>query len=362
MPESSAPGGAANRVLLLLALGIALYACYRLLLPFLEPIVLALLVGVLAHPLHDHVLRALRGRRSLAALCSCLALCLLCLLPASLLLAAVIEQAISYAVLLKEWATPDNIQALLQRPWVVDVRALLARLLPAGALEPDRLRAEALALAGGFGREAAGASTAVLGSVSRFVFNGALLVFVLFFVLRDHDRLLSFLYRALPLSRSQEELLLREVRSVSRSALLGTLLTALAQGMLGGIGLWLAGFPALFWGVVMAFASLIPVVGTALVWVPAALYLAGTGDYGWALFLALWGVLVIGAVDNFLRPLLMQGATLNTVLVFFAILGGLQLFGLIGIVYGPLIFAVAMVLFRLYEQEFAAFLDDQERR
>jgi predicted PurR-regulated permease PerM len=111
----------------------------------------------------------------------------------------------------------------------------------------------------------------------------------------------------------------------------------------------------------MAFASLIPFVGTALIWVPAALYLFFTGDTTWGLFMVFWGAVVVGSIDNFLRPLFMQGATMNTVVVFFSLIGGLQMFGLMGLIYGPLIFAIALVFFRLYENEFAEFLDAQDR-
>jgi predicted PurR-regulated permease PerM len=124
----------------------------------------------------------------------------------------------------------------------------------------------------------------------------------------------------------------------------------------------LCGFPGLFWGAVMAFASLIPVVGCALVWAPAAIYLAATGDMGWAIFLAVWGVVVVGSIDNFLRPLFMQGDNSpNTVLLFFSLLGGLNSFGLMGLLYGPLIVALTLVLFRLYEREFHHFLSRQDR-
>jgi predicted PurR-regulated permease PerM len=138
------------------------------------------------------------------------------------------------------------------------------------------------------------------------------------------------------------------------------LLTALTQGVVGGFGLWLAGFPALFWGFIMAVASLIPVVGTALIWLPASLYLAITGQTGWAIFMLCWGAFVVGSIDNFLRPLFMQGASMNTVVVFFSLLGGLQVFGLIGLIYGPIIFSITLVFFRLYENEFADFLEVQD--
>lgn len=100
-----------------------------------------------------------------------------------------------------------------------------------------------------------------------------LMLFVLFFLLRDHDKIISAIRHILPLSRSQEDRLLSEIENVSKSAVMGSFLTAIAQGVAGGIGMWLAGFPGLFWGTMMGFASFIPVVGTALIWIPATLYL-----------------------------------------------------------------------------------------
>lgn len=350
----------ANRIVLLFFLVLALLACYWLVRPFVEPIVLAILIGILAMPAHRHVEAALRRRPALASLLSCTMLVLLFLIPLSLLLVAVIKQGIEYSQVVREWATAENIRALLSKPLVVSIHDWLVRVLPDGALDPETLRERALSVAAGMGEELAAVSTALLGSVTRFFVNGALLLFVLFFVLRDHDRLIEFIRHALPLSRTQEDMLFTEVREVSKSALLGSLLTALTQGVVGGFALWLTGFPGVFWGVIMAFASLIPVVGTALVWVPAAIYLAVIGEYGWALFLVAWGVVVVGSVDNFLRPLFMQGSSMSTAVVFFALLGGLQVFGLMGLIYGPLIFSIALVLFRLYEKEFQSFLDSQD--
>jgi len=351
-----------QRVVLLVFLGIALYACYWMIRPFLEPIILAMLIGLLAYPLHERLVNALRGRRAAASVLSCLALMLVLLIPTLVLLVAVLKQGVSYSVVVRDWASQENIHQIMAHPWVVDVRSGLTRVLPEGALDPDSIRQKAMAAAGTMGRQFADVSTSILGSLTRFAINFTLLVFVLFFVLRDHEMLVEFLHRALPLSRAQEESLFEEVRVVSKSALLGSLLTAVTQGIVGGIGLWLAGFPGLFWGAVMAFASLIPFVGTALVWAPAALFLLVTGQWEWAVFLALWGVVVVGSIDNFLRPLFMQGAKMNTAVVFFALIGGLQVFGLVGLVYGPLIFAIAMVLFRLYENEFAEFLHAQDKK
>jgi predicted PurR-regulated permease PerM len=350
-----------HRAMVLVFLGLALWACYWLIQPFLQPIILAILIGLLAFPLHQRVVQLMRGRRNVASLVSCLALALLILIPTLMLLVAVLRQGINYSVIVREWATQENIHHVLTQPWVMEIKNRVTRILPENALAADNVREKALAAAGLMGRQFADVSTSILGSVTRFVINIVLLLFVLFFVLRDHERLIAFLHRAIPLPRSEEEKLFYEVKAVSKSALLGSLLTAITQGVVGGIGLWLAGFPGVFWGAVMAFASLIPFVGTALVWAPASLYLFATGSWHWAIFMALWGMLVVGSIDNFLRPFFMQGASMNTVVIFFALLGGLQAFGLIGLIYGPLIVAIASVLFNLYERTFADFLDRQDR-
>ncbi len=128
----------------------------------------------------------------------------------------------------------------------------------------------------------------------------------------------------IPLSRSQEDQLLDEVEKVAKSAVLGSFLTALAQGAAGGLAMWAVGLPALFWGTMMAFASFIPVVGTALIWLPTVLYLAVMGDWQWALALLVWSVVVVGSIDNILRPFLMQGNSgMNTLLIFFLTIGRL---------------------------------------
>ncbi len=351
-----------NRWVLLVFLAVSLYACFLLVEPFLQPIILAILIGMLTIPLHERLLAKLNGRHNIASLLSVLILTLVLLIPATLVLAAILKQGISYSFMVKEWATTEeNVHDLFQQPWVLEVKAWLDRVLPADALDPAKIRTQALAAASAAGKQFAGVSTAMLGSVTSFVVDFGLVLFVLFFVLRDHNKLFEFIRHALPLSRSQEDALLQEVVEVSKSALLGSFLTAITQGFVGGFGFFLAGIPALFWGSMMAVSSLIPVVGTALVWVPAAIYLFVTGETGWGIFMVIWGVVVIGSVDNFLRPLFMQGASMGTVVVFFSLLGGLHVFGLAGLVYGPIIFSIALVFFRLYESEFSDFLESQDR-
>ena len=144
---------------------------------------------------------------------------------------------------------------------------------------------------------------------------------------------------------------------MARSVFVGSFLTALCQGVAGGIGLALVGIPALFWGAVIGVASLIPLVGTALIWVPAAGYLFLVGRWGSAVFLLIWCGVLVGFIDNFLRPFLMRGGGgLSPFYVFLAVMGGLEYFGLPGLLYGPLILTFAAAILYLYKEEFPTIL------
>ena len=189
------------------------------------------------------------------------------------------------------------------------------------------------------------------------------MLFTFFFFIRDEESIIKYLLHLVPLSASQEEKIIAKIKAVAKSALLGTFVTAIAQGACGGFAFWISGLPGLFWGMVMAFASLIPMVGTALVWVPAAFYLFVSGHLGLGIFMVIWCVVVVGAIDNLVRPLFMQGsADMSTLLIFFAILGGINYFGLLGILYGPLIFGLAMVLLYIYDVEYETFLNSQDHK
>lgn len=359
---SNLPSNRVEQIVLLLFLALACWASFSLFRPYLEPILLALIIGMLAGPLHQRLQRLLPQWPNLTAVVSCMAISLLIILPAVAMLAAVVHQGVIYAGEVKGWVNSGGLEALLNHDAVARGRALLERVIPAEEFQPEVLRERVVASASGLGTNFLAIGGKLASGLSGLLSEFLLMLFVLFFVLRDQEALIAAVRHAVPLSRSQEDTLLSEVESVSRSALLGTLLTALTQGAVGGIAMAICGYPGLFWGAVIAFASLIPVVGTALVWAPAAAYLALTGESGYALFLAIWGVVVIGGIDNFVRPLFMQGASsLNTLLLFFSLLGGLNSFGLMGLLYGPLIIALTLVLFRLYEHEFHDFLQRQDR-
>jgi len=348
--------------LLILALLLALYGSYLLVAPYLGAIVLAFVLSLLCYPIHHWISSKIPTKPNLAATLSCLLLVLVILVPASLVFAALVQQGLLVTKQIYLWLGQGGAEQLLQHPYLQQLQALAADKLPGDLLTPRQIIERLSEFAAGFSKELLNLSTKMLGDLTGLLFSFVLMLFVLYFLLRDHDKIVAAIQHYIPLSRSQKDALLSEAKLVARSAVLGSVLTAIAQGLAGGIAMAIVGFPGLFWGTMMAFASFIPAVGTALIWLPASLYLFFTGNWGWGLFLAGWGVLVVGSIDNVLRPILMQGSSnMSTLLIFLALLGGIQLFGLIGVIYGPIIFALTLVLLRLYTIEFKDFLAQQDK-
>ena len=359
MADPSPPALRARTVLIILLLG-ALFLAFRILRPYLNPILLAGITAMLVHPLFRWLRAKLRGRASLASLVTLLLVLLAVVGPLTLMGIALVNQGLQSAEAIQAWVQAGNLDRLLQEPWAERVAAFTNRFFP--LFDPQRLDLKTLllGLSQKVGSLLLAKGGAVLSSTGALLGQFLLYLFVLFYAVRDGEEILGVLRKLSPLRASQEDKLLERVRSVSRSALVGAFGTAAAQGIVGGVGLAICGFPAFFWGTVMAFASLIPVVGTAIVWIPASGYLVVTGRPGLAAFLALWCGVDVGSIDNLLRPVLMKGETeMSTLWVFFAVLGGMQVFGLPGLVYGPLVFGLCAVLLYLYQLEFAEFLTKQ---
>ncbi|MCH2175481.1 MAG: AI-2E family transporter [Lentisphaeria bacterium] len=204
----------------------------------------------------------------------------------------------------------------------------------------------------------------VLSNTLNIVINFLLMIFVMFYFFRDGHRIFAYIQSINPLPEVYQKRIVHRVTIVFKSAVIGTLMTGFVQGVLCMIGFAFAGIPWLLWGVLSAFASLIPVVGTAMIWVPCCLYLAIIGHTTEAVGLGAYCIIVVGSSDNFLRPLFMKGDTgMSSLIAFFSILGGIQAFGLIGVIYGPLIFgilAVMLYILRIEREASAGILETQE--
>jgi predicted PurR-regulated permease PerM len=191
----------------------------------------------------------------------------------------------------------------------------------------------------------------MLGALGTLV-SFLLMLFVLFFVLRDGPAFASKAVRLLPIEAGLRQRLWRHLIDVTRAVFMGIGLTALVQGVLLGIGFAIAGLPSpLVFGVLGALFALVPVVGTAVIWVPAVIWLLVQGETGYAIFMAAWGTVVVGSVDNFLRPILISGRVeVPTLAVFIGVMGGLSAFGFLGLFLGPIVLGVVVALFRFFNE------------
>lgn len=191
-------------------------------------------------------------------------------------------------------------------------------------------------------------------NTAQFLVSLALMLYLTFFFLRDGESLLALVVRALPLGDKREYLLLRKIGEVTNATVKGNLVVAAVQGALGGFIFWVLDVQAaLLWAVVMFFASLLPSVGSALIWGPVAIYFLATGAIWSGIVLITFGALVIGLIDNLLRPILVGRSTqIPDYLVLFSTLGGITIFGLNGFVLGPLIAGVFIVFWDIFIREF----------
>jgi predicted PurR-regulated permease PerM len=348
---------------LFLLLGLSVYLCFSMVRHYLDPILLAVILALLTRPIQAFLTLKFKGRRTLATLCTCLLLTLTILLPLALISLAVIREGIQSFNAISRWVTEGNLETLWNLPWVSRLTTHVKPYLSMAPLKDIDIQALLISTSSKAGQLLVNQGGNIIGNLSVIVAQFFLMIFIYFFILLDFDEISAAVSHLMPLSAEHERVLGNKVKTVARSALLGSLATSAAQGLAGGIAFAVCGLPGFFWGTVMAFASLIPMVGTALVWLPAAAYLALAGSYKLSLFMVLWSILVVGSIDNLLRPLFMKGAAeMNTLLVFLAILGGINTFGLPGLIYGPLIFGLTMVLIYIYELEFSVFLNNQDRR
>jgi len=332
-------------VLLLASLG---YLTWRIVTPLWQPLLWATLLGSLLAPWNRRLADRLGGRARLASAITTTLTVVLFMLPVAVIAGAVAAQAAQLLQKLNSRAAlpaDATVLDLSRIPWLNDPLAWIGQhagisiaQIQGWLVAAGKHVLQFLASSGG---------TFVLGALGTLV-SFLLMLFVLFFVLRDGPALAQKVVRMLPIEERMRTSLWQHLKEVTRAVFMGIGVTALVQGMLVGIGFWIAGLPsALVFGVLAALFALVPLVGTVVVWGPGALYLASQGDYGHAIFLTLWGTIAVGMVDNFLRPLLISGrAEVPTLAVFIGVMGGLQAFGFIGLFVGPIVLGLLVALFR----------------
>jgi len=334
-----------ERVLAIAGLALLAVLLYRILEPFFAPLAWAIFLGFLLQPAQARLRGWFRGRDSVAAFLLTIVVLLMFIGPLTALGVAFARQAADLAGLLQNWLTQHQGQGLPEfadlpivgrvLEWLDQYTSISAAKSQAWLLEAGKKLFEQLAALGG---------TALLGAIGTLL-NFTLMLFLLFFFVRDGRGMADVGFDLVPLAPARRDELRARLGAVTHAVVLGTVVTAVIQGLLLGIGFAVVGLPApVVFGVIGAVFSVVPFGGTALVWVPATGVLLFQGRYVAAIVLAVIGVLV-STVDNFLKPLLISGrAVVPTLAVFIGVLGGLFAFGVIGMFLGPVVIALALAL------------------
>jgi len=331
---------------ILAATGIALYLCWLMLRPFITVLEWAVVLVIVFYPIHKRLARKIQ-RRGLSALLSSLLVIVVIVLPLVLLTMALTKEIAGVVQDLPAQLTQlmDPNAAIVGRVsrWIHDHAGVDGWL-------PQAFLVDQLKIAGA---SLLGQSVGLLGNIVSSVVKAFFVIITMYYLFRDGDKIVRALPGALPLSNLQSKAILERVSQVVSASVYGVVTIAMLQGLLGGLAFWLLGVPSpVLWAVLLAFVCMIPIAGSFLVWLPASIYLVLGGHWTKGLLLIVWGTLVISTVDNFLRPKLMKDQTrLHELFVFFSVLGGMSVFGLLGIVLGPVVLAITLGLLDIFKPD-----------
>jgi predicted PurR-regulated permease PerM len=342
VPSSNAT--TSDRLTTLLSYGFLLlliYLVFRIYEPFLPALGWAAILVIFFYPMHHWMSQRFQATR--AAALSTLAVTILLIVPAILLTSVFVREAVSIS---------RGVQASLMQdhaPAISKIWAWIAQHVP--GLDPNAdvldMLQQAVQKQAGFLAQRLGS---VLKNIATFIFDLFVMIFALFYFFRDADQIIRGVHSFLPFDAEHRDAMIVQAGNLISASVTTSLIIAAIQGVLGGLGFVLVGLPTpLFWGVAMAFFSLVPVVGSGLIFVPAALWLGFTGHWGRALLLLVICAGVTTIVDNVLRPILLGGRTeLSGLVIFISVVGGVAVFGMLGLVLGPILVATAASVLAVY--------------
>jgi predicted PurR-regulated permease PerM len=334
---------------------LVLYFSYLIIKPYLLDLFMALVLFFTAKPLYQALTRLLRGWKGVASALTCLILLLIILVPLFSLMSIIATQALDFSSQVSKGMQSGHLWQ-----WVAaKIDALKAYLIhlnlpvPPGDINLEQIIQTVVTKASAFVYSNA---IGLIKGFSYFFFDLVLVLFIAFFMFLQGDDFIAAIKRLSPLDPAHNDEILRETETTIKATLWGTVIVAFAQGTLGGVGFLIFGLPQpAFWGTVMIPASVIPVVGSTIIWGPAAIFLLFTGHAMRGIGLILWGGVVVSIIDNILKPILVKGSSETpSIFILFSILGGLTYFGMIGFILGPLILSFLLSLLRIYQKTILA--------
>ncbi|HWQ60216.1 MAG TPA: AI-2E family transporter [Candidatus Fimivivens sp.] len=329
-------------LLLLIVAGVAVFFIFQ---PFLTAIIIAMIFAVLFWDLNLYLRKALFGSHAAAAIVICFLVAILIVTPVSIVVGFAVNEAGSL------YHSEQTASFLNGAIVILEQSPLLHRLFPSGDL-PTRFAQSFQSVSSG----AVSVLSAAYQGVLQFVIGLFVLFFTLFYFLIDGEDLLRRAKRFSPLDDRQDALLFNEFISISRAMIKGTLVVAIIQGTLAGIAFFVAGVPSpVVMGIVVSVASLIPGIGTSLIWLPTGIILVASGDIWQGVFILAFGLGVISMIDNIIRPKLVgRDTAMHPLFVFFATLGGIALFGVPGLLIGPIVVSLFFALADIYASAYGA--------
>jgi predicted PurR-regulated permease PerM len=339
---------ATTTIFLMVLAATALYFCYLIAKPFLSPIFLAIMIAIIFHPVHARIHSRVRGRNAAALISTTLVLVVVVVPAVGLVIVVSREITALYQLLNQRSAAQggwnpyamhamDRILGWLGR--YVDLAALDVR----GAVLRWLKQISRLLLSWG---------AMIIGNIVSFIADAVITFFTLFFLFREGGSMKKGAAAIVPLNATQVERLFTGISDSIIANVHGFLAVGIAQGSLTSLAFWVLGLSSpVLWGVVTAFLSLIPIIGSAAVWGPAVIVLILSGHWWKGLILLGWGFAVVGQVDSLVRPYVISGRVkLHTLLVFFALLGGVKAFGVIGLFIGPVVLSITIVVLKMLQQ------------
>ncbi len=321
-----------------------------LLAPFSSALLWAAILALALHPLHERVLRLLKGRAGLAAAFTTLAAVLLIVVPAVVLLTLCASQAVA----LYDWASGGIQSSRLIELWNNFSSMLSEKFLSHPSLANIDINGIAIKSIGELSSALAGQIGPLMKNTLVLAINLAIMLIALFFFFRNGTDYYHAVMDLLPFPAEQKHAVARKLHDTFAAVINGVFLIALLQGFLTGVGFALFNVPlAVLWGFVAALLALLPVGGAALVWIPGAVFLFLKGMTLQGVLLSIWGLLIVSMADNVLKPLIIgRKANIPTFILFLSLLGGLQVYGVLGLLFGPLVVTLLMAFIEIYRAEY----------
>ncbi|MEW6409640.1 MAG: AI-2E family transporter [Nitrospirota bacterium] len=332
--------------------GILFYLFVKLLLPFAIPILWAIIFVVLFYPLYRKIGERFIRNKSLNALFMCFLITVIIIVPFGFAVATLIEEIATTYKNYESHIKAGEFQflnLLKENLLVSRIEDTLERYIGTAGIDVNEM---VMANLKRIGAIIANMATTVVKNFSAFLFNFVLMILSMFYLFKDGDRLLGYTKGILPITDTRRDAIFSRMNDLVYATVYGGVLVAIIQGTVGGVAFWILGLSSpVFWGTMMAFFSFLPILGTAIIWIPAAIILFIKGAYLKGFILILIGTLIVGTIDNVLKPLLISGRTkLHALIVFFSVMGGIHVFGLIGMILGPLLAAICIGLIELYKE------------